>query len=362
MADFETDYATAARAHEEFGNRIHDLIVSLLATRAVPVHSVSHRVKDKTSAQRKMARPKSGYTEVKDLHDLLGVRVITYFTSQVDEVAELIEAEFDVDPKLSKDRRSTPDPDRFGYVSLHFVCRLAATRSSLMEWAPYGDLRFEIQIRTILQHSWAEIEHDLGYKTAVAIPAHIRRRFSRLAGLLEIADDEFNDIRDNLATYAQEVTESVQEGESAPIDRDSIRALIQADSVVHQVDQRIAQLYGATLAESVPNSYAGARAQELIDLGFRTTSEVVESMTAVKTKLAHFATTWLNDGPSDNDPETNAEGRYYELTPGISLFYLFLHLALERDDIRAGHMPAMNMGESDSGKTLGDVHAAIFSD
>ena len=48
----------------------------------------------------------------------------------------------------------------------------------------------EIQIRTVMQHAWAEIEHDLGYKSKEDIPDKYRRQFSILAGLIELADDK----------------------------------------------------------------------------------------------------------------------------------------------------------------------------
>lgn len=361
MGDFETDYATAARIHGDFGIRVHGLVESLLTTTGVEVHSVSYRVKEKLSAQKKMARPNSGYNEVEDLHDLLGMRVITYFTDQVDDVAALFEAEFEIDPDLSKDRRATQDPDRFGYVSLHYVAKLSSARSVLPEWAAYKDLRFEVQIRTILQHSWAEIEHDLGYKTAVTIPAHIRRRFSRLAGLLEIADDEFNDIRSDLAAYAIEVTESVQEGESAAIDRDSIRALVLADNVVSEADRAIANLYGAKLVDSVGNRYIASRAQELIEVGFESTGEVLEYLSSIKGKLIAFAAGWLDRGPADGEPDDiDKNGRYTELSPGISLFYLYLHLHLER--FGPGEVGRLQLHGDDDGtaEVMSEFHAKIF--
>jgi ppGpp synthetase/RelA/SpoT-type nucleotidyltranferase len=56
-----------------------------------------------------------------------------------------------------------------------------------------------------LQHAWAEIEHDLGYKTALGVPRNVRRQFSRLAGLLEIADTEFASIRDRLSSYERDL-------------------------------------------------------------------------------------------------------------------------------------------------------------
>jgi hypothetical protein len=62
----------------------------------------------------------------------------------------------------------------------------------LVEYSTHTGVQFEVQIRSTLQHAWAEIEHDRGYKSEVEVARAVRRRFSRLAGLLELADYEFD--------------------------------------------------------------------------------------------------------------------------------------------------------------------------
>ncbi len=60
------------------------------------------------------------------------------------------------------------------------------------------------------QHGWAEAaRHDLGYKSAAGVPAEIRRRFARVASLLELADDEFGYIRVALKDYEATVSDKI---------------------------------------------------------------------------------------------------------------------------------------------------------
>jgi hypothetical protein len=75
-------------------------------------------------------------------------------------------------------------------------------------------MKFEIQIRTILQHTWAEIEHDLGYKTQNSVPNHIRRKFSILSGTLELIDGAFIDIKDSLNEYVKVIKKKISEDTS----------------------------------------------------------------------------------------------------------------------------------------------------
>jgi ppGpp synthetase/RelA/SpoT-type nucleotidyltranferase len=162
------------------------LLEAILAGSGVKSYSIGGRPKDIESLQKKLARPDRQYETLEAITDLAGLRIITYFVDDVAAVGGVIEREFAVDRANSVDRGSSLDPDRFGYRSVHYVVQFNSSRSSLPEYRAFAGLRFEIQVRSILQHAWAEIEHDLGYKTRDSVPRELRRRFSRLAGLLEL--------------------------------------------------------------------------------------------------------------------------------------------------------------------------------
>lgn len=98
-------------------------------------------------------------------------------------------------------------------------------------------MKFEVQIRSILQHSWAEIEHDLGYKNLEGIPYHIKRKFSRVASLLEVADLEFSNIRSEIERYSNEVKHSIIEDNlDVLLDKVSLIEFLQKVNIVRDID------------------------------------------------------------------------------------------------------------------------------
>ena len=159
---------------------------ALLQGAGLNIHHVTGRVKKPASLADKLRRKPGRYAALEDVTDLVGVRIITYFESDVNVVSRLVESAYDVDWNHSVDKSKRHDPDRFGYMGVHYVVRATP---QLPEFAALGvcGLYFEIQIRSILQHAWAEIEHDLGYKNPEAVPREVRRRFYRLSGLLRIS-------------------------------------------------------------------------------------------------------------------------------------------------------------------------------
>ncbi|MBR1478086.1 MAG: hypothetical protein IJ608_09030 [Lachnospiraceae bacterium] len=165
---------------------------------------ITHRIKTLYSIKGKLERKPDLYSSIYDMRDILGFRVICYFSSDMDRAAELISKAFRVDFDKSKDKRKLIDARSFGYQALHYICALNEDEGEL------SNLWFEIQIKTILQHSWAEIEHDLGYKVEVEVPRSIRRSFSRAASLLETTDIIFSEIKEELEAYSAKVRESIR--------------------------------------------------------------------------------------------------------------------------------------------------------
>lgn len=217
----------------------------LTAEPGLKVHSVTLRVKSRASLGQKLVRPDRSYASLWDITDLIGLRVITYFDDAVDSVGKLIEARLPVAYEHSIDKRRRRDASAFGYRSLHYVCKMHGGHGANLT-IPSGAC-FEIQVRTVLEHAWAEIEHDLGYKARDAVPPETRRRLNRLAGLLELADQEFGAIRRDLEHYARMLPDRIDAAaDSVPLDRLSLSLLLEDDEV-QVLDRAIAVALGKEL-------------------------------------------------------------------------------------------------------------------
>ena len=320
--DLEEAYETRALLCRQLGPIMKTLIEQLLTAAEVRFHSVDHRLKGVQSFRRKISRQGSSYTSIDQIHHLLGLRVITYFPDEVDAAEAVIQEEFRIDWENSVDKRVLLDPDRFGYLSLHFVASLGAAREDLTEYRQFAGICFEVEIRSILQHAWAEIEHDLGYETAAAVPSAIRRRFSRLAGLLEIADTEFQSLRDDVGHYQEAVIAEV----TAPapdlrVDRDTVAAYARASEVVREIDEFIMTQSACASVEPITDTYAGSLAKEFSLLEVTSVAQIDEYMKRYADVIKRFCVLW------------HPELRMTVVTEGTSLFYLTWVLAGASQDL-----------------------------
>jgi putative GTP pyrophosphokinase len=210
--------------YENLADVVARVLQECLNRRGIKVHSVQHRAKDPTSFGRKAAipsdvdpsSPKYG-NPLKEITDLAGVRIITHFPGTLVEVDRLLSEEFDVVEKSNKGLELIEE-DRFGYQSIHYLVRVKSDRARLAEYERFADALVEVQVRTILQHAWAEIEHDIQYKSSKTIPSEIRRRFVTLAGMLEMADREFQSIQDTDRELEDRAKTMVQSGDLTGIE------------------------------------------------------------------------------------------------------------------------------------------------
>jgi ppGpp synthetase/RelA/SpoT-type nucleotidyltranferase len=165
-------------------------------------HSIESRVKSANSFRDKALREK--YDEpVNEITDLAGIRIIALFEKEIHQISDIIKDLFKIDYKRSEDKSDLLDADKMGYKSIHYIAELNEDKIYATELENFAGLKFEIQIRSILQHAWAEIEHDRNYKFKGKLPKHLQRRFYALAGMLEIADREFNTLSEEVETFRQ---------------------------------------------------------------------------------------------------------------------------------------------------------------
>ena len=139
---------------QELEQQVYTMLSDALEHMGIELNTLEHRIKTEQSFIGKLERKGQKYKDISDVTDLLGVRIVTFFTDDVDKVATLVKQMFRVDWKNSVDKRKRHDLTSFGYNSLHYICRLREGEMS--------DIPFEIQMRTILQHAWSAMEHDIG--------------------------------------------------------------------------------------------------------------------------------------------------------------------------------------------------------
>ena len=291
------DYRTHHALYTDFTNQMYELITRLLKTQGLRVHTVLRRLKSEESLQRKLAKEDDKYTSFQQVTDIAGLRIITYFPDDVDVVARLLEAEFEVDQENTIDKRASLDPDRFGYLSWHYVVKLKENRLHLSENTIFDKCVLEVQIRSILQHTWAEIEHDLGYKSPAAIPDPIRRKFSRLAGLLELADDQFAEIRDQVKAYTAEVNAQISDApEQLTLDQVTLKAWFQTSQLRQEIDSAIVKESAIVKKTSVTlapirdiDDWASGYAEKLKDLGISTIEQLNRTIEERFNEIASLA-------------------------------------------------------------------------
>lgn len=165
-------------------------------------HSIESRVKSVSSFKEKALREKYE-NPVKEITDLAGIRIITLFEKEIHQISDIIKDLFKIDHNRSEDKADLLDADKMGYKSIHYIAELSDEKITATELEGFSDIKFEIQIRSILQHAWAEIEHDRNYKFKGKLPKHLQRRFYALAGMLEIADREFNTLSEEVEKFRE---------------------------------------------------------------------------------------------------------------------------------------------------------------
>ena len=264
-------YRDLLPTYAEMARVVPEKLKSFFSQAGIVVAAVEDRVKAEASLAGKLQKKGGKYRSILDITDLVGVRVITFYSDDVDKVASTLERLFEIDWDNSIDKRKAHQIDSFGYLSLHYICRIPESTYADAQFPQLNQIRFEVQMRTVLQHAWANLNHDTGYKTGVEIPRVYLRNMSRLAGMLELIDDEFSRIRRELADYRRNVQALVASGNLGEVllDGDSFRSYL-AIGPFDALSRRIASINQAEIQEvdlsGFPALFKG--------LGFQTLGDV----------------------------------------------------------------------------------------
>jgi putative GTP pyrophosphokinase len=171
------------RLREESEWELHNA----LQPSGIKLHSLSARVKTEESFVEKAGR-KAYANPWDEVEDLVGLRAVCLFRSDLTRLEEIVRGRFEV--FREEDTVEGGSVDSFGYMSVHMNARIHPDRAG-PRYSGIMDLPFEIQLRTIVMDAWANVSHYLDYKGESSIPPELRRDFLALSGLFYVADQHF---------------------------------------------------------------------------------------------------------------------------------------------------------------------------
>lgn len=220
LADFRTNHHLYCEAASIAVDEIRETLVGFPIT----LHSVYGRAKSADSAAEKVHRKNYGRPK-NQMTDVIGIRVITSYAQGVEDVVRRLRDKYVIDENNSVDKRDDLNIKEVGYRSVHLVLSLGKVGRTGEAARLLAKMKIEVQVRSIVDHAWAEIEHELRYKSGVDLPKPIQRRFAALAGALELVDQEFNSLANALIELVRRYEERYKNHELMEAEFDSARLL-----------------------------------------------------------------------------------------------------------------------------------------
>ena len=148
---------------------------------------ITSRVKDFNSLVEKVIYRKKYTDPLNQISDLVGVRIVVLTYDELNKIVEILTTLFKEDVSIDRhyEKERSNQPYFFDYQSVHLVLRF---KTFFSEELDLSNIPCEIQVRTILQHAYAELTHDLIYKSEIKINQETKRKASRSMALIESTD------------------------------------------------------------------------------------------------------------------------------------------------------------------------------
>lgn len=162
-----------------------------------PVEHTKSRIKSLDSASKKLK--KKGYDLTVDnliryVHDMIGIRIICSFISDVYDIVDIIKSSNEFILKEECDYIKNPKDS--GYSSYHLNVLIPLHLEEITEY-----VETEIQIRTVAMDCWASLEHKLSYKLPKRVPSDIKRELIDCASEIEKLDLKMQKIYEIIKGY-----------------------------------------------------------------------------------------------------------------------------------------------------------------
>lgn len=203
-----TKFESLTNKYDSLGKNVVESIRILLEQNEIKNLSIYYRVKDVNSFLEKIER-KSYEKPFEQTEDICGIRIICYYQKDISKIKDIITDEFRIYD--SQDKENDLEYNEFGYRSHHLIASINEEWKKTPNFRGLSTLKFELQIRTILMHAWAEIEHNLAYKSKFQAPKQFRRKLYRISAKLEEADEQFEELKSESEIYQKELIEKVKD-------------------------------------------------------------------------------------------------------------------------------------------------------
>lgn len=194
--------------YDRLGKNVKQAIETFLIEENISFLTIDYRIKKLESFNEKIER-KNYKNPFEEIEDICGLRIICYYQNDITKIAEILNNEFEIIE--SQDKEDLLDQDQFGYRSFHLIAKIKNNWFEAPNYRGLKDYKIEIQIRTILMHAWAEIEHKLAYKQKEHVPPHLKRKLSRISAKLEESDEQFEEIKNSSKKYKESIIKEAKE-------------------------------------------------------------------------------------------------------------------------------------------------------
>ena len=205
---YAQNHSSILSAERSFRNLVDNLLVR---EEKLPRTKVESRTKPRDECIKKFERKyrtelekrSADYRIDEHISDLIGVRVVCLYESNIGQIVEVLRHNFDVIAEDDKMAKLDGVIGLVGYRGHHLDLRLKGDRAKLPEYEFLDGFQFEVQVKTIAQDAWGEVDHHIRYKKD--LPPELQRDIYNLSALFDTADKMFDKIREAIEAYGDEV-------------------------------------------------------------------------------------------------------------------------------------------------------------